>query len=302
MINETIFHGLIEALSRGESLQSAMFSFYNAGYSKQEIEGAARELYKQTGGQAEKVINPSKLSQEIEKPRVTKEVQDKSSEYTEKPVVPENYLKPNVPIEYEEQLENKKEIKEETKKEKKPGFMSKLKSKFKSKPKEEKKPETKLKPVQEIKKPKIQPKPEPVQEIKPQPKPELKPEPKPELIQEIKKPEIKPQPKSVQIVSTSREPDESVEELNSRIESAISTLRNIRLPSKIEIINLEAERKPVSATQRVSNYGYKDPSKQAGQGTIILLIFLFILFLGALISIFVFKDKLIELFTAWNLA
>jgi hypothetical protein len=293
MINETIFHGLIEALSRGESLQSAMFSFYNAGYSKQEIEEAARELYKQTGGQAEKVINPSKLSQEIEKPRVAKEVQDKSSEYAEKPVVPENYLKPKVPVEYGEQLESKKEIKEETEKEKKPGFMSKLKSKFKSKPKEEKKPKILPKPQ-----PKPEPKPEPVQEIKkPEIKPQPKPEPKPEPVQEIK-----PQPKSVQIVSTPREPDESVEELNNRIESAISTLRNIRLPSKIEIINLEAERKPVSATQRVSNYGYKDPSKQAGQGTIMLLIFLFILFLGALISVFVFKDKLIELFTAWNLA
>jgi hypothetical protein len=293
MINETIFHGLIEALSRGESLQSAMFSFYNAGYSKQEIEGAARELYKQTGGQAEKVINPKKISQEIVKPRITQEVQDESSEHAEKPVVPESYLRPKIPIKYEVQPDNKKEIKEKIEKEKKPSFMSRLKSKFKSKSKEEQK----IEPIQEIKKPepKPQPKPEPIQEIK---KPEPKPQPKPEPIQEIKKLE----PKSVQIVSTSREPDESVEDLNNRIESAISTLRNIRLPSKIEIINLEAERKPTSAIQRVSDYGYKSSPKQAGQGIIILLIFLFVLFLGALISVFVFKDKLIELFTAWNLA
>ncbi|HPD81907.1 MAG TPA: hypothetical protein PK357_02295 [Candidatus Pacearchaeota archaeon] len=300
MINETIFHGLIEALSRGESLQSAMFSFYNAGYNKQEIEGAARELYKQTGGQAEKVINPSKIPQEIEKSIVAKEVQDKSLEYSEKPVVPETYLKPKISPEYEEQPEIKKEIKKKEEKEKKPGFFSRLKSKFKSKPKEEQE----IKPVKEIEKPKTK--------LKPisQPKPEPKPEPEPEFIEEIEKPEIKPepkpqpkpQPKSVQIVSTSREPDESVEDLNNRIESAISTLRNIRLPSKIEIINLEAERKPASTIQRVSNYGSKDPSNQAGQGIIILLILLFIFFLGALISVFVFKDQLIELFTAWNLA
>jgi hypothetical protein len=290
MINETIFHGLIEALSRGESLQNAMFSFFNAGYSKKEIEDAARELYKQTGGQAEKIINPKKPLQGAETLKVNKEVQEKSSEYSEKPVVPENYLNPQISVEQEIKPEDKKEIKKEIEKEEKKGFMSRLKSKFKSKPKPEpvkeiKKPE----PIKEIKKP--EPKPEPVKEIK-------KPEPKPEQKPEIKKVETSP----VRIVSNYREPDESVEELNNRIESAISTLRNVRLPSKIEIINLEAERRPNSVVQRVSDYGYNTPKNQAGQGIIILLIFLFVFFLGALISVFVFKDKLIELFNAWNLA
>jgi len=40
-INEEIFGGLISALSRGESLQKAMISLWNAGYSKKEIEDAA---------------------------------------------------------------------------------------------------------------------------------------------------------------------------------------------------------------------------------------------------------------------
>ena len=44
MINQEILQGLKFALSRRESLQSAMQSFYNAGYEKREIEEAARAL------------------------------------------------------------------------------------------------------------------------------------------------------------------------------------------------------------------------------------------------------------------
>ena len=44
MINEEILGGLKLALSQGESLKRAMMSFYNAGYKKEEIEGAARAL------------------------------------------------------------------------------------------------------------------------------------------------------------------------------------------------------------------------------------------------------------------
>ena len=82
MINEAIFNGLIEALARGESLQNAMFSFYNAGYGKKEIEEAARELYRQTGGQAEKMINPKKPLPG-EKSIVNKEIEKKSTEPAE---------------------------------------------------------------------------------------------------------------------------------------------------------------------------------------------------------------------------
>ncbi len=44
MVNEEILGGLKLALSKGESLKQAMMSFYNAGYKKEEIEGAARAL------------------------------------------------------------------------------------------------------------------------------------------------------------------------------------------------------------------------------------------------------------------
>jgi len=44
MVKEEIFEGLKVALAKGESLQRAMMSFFNAGYSKEEIEEAARYL------------------------------------------------------------------------------------------------------------------------------------------------------------------------------------------------------------------------------------------------------------------
>lgn len=44
MVNEDILWGLKSALERGQSLKSAMLSFYNAGYKREEIEEAARSL------------------------------------------------------------------------------------------------------------------------------------------------------------------------------------------------------------------------------------------------------------------
>jgi hypothetical protein len=44
MINEEILGGLKSALERGESLKRAMMTFFNAGYKKEEIEEAAKNL------------------------------------------------------------------------------------------------------------------------------------------------------------------------------------------------------------------------------------------------------------------
>ena len=52
MINEEVVGGLISALSRGEPLEKAMMTFYNAGYKKEEIEASAKEVYRQLGAQA----------------------------------------------------------------------------------------------------------------------------------------------------------------------------------------------------------------------------------------------------------
>jgi hypothetical protein len=47
MINEEILGGLKIALERGQSLESAMNSFFNAGYNRAEIEESARALSEQ---------------------------------------------------------------------------------------------------------------------------------------------------------------------------------------------------------------------------------------------------------------
>jgi hypothetical protein len=44
MTNEDLVGGLKSALARGESLEKAMMSFYNAGYLKEDIEWAAKSL------------------------------------------------------------------------------------------------------------------------------------------------------------------------------------------------------------------------------------------------------------------
>lgn len=48
-LNEEIVGGLISALSRGESLEKAMMTFYNAGYQKGEIEDCAKDVYNKLG-------------------------------------------------------------------------------------------------------------------------------------------------------------------------------------------------------------------------------------------------------------
>lgn len=65
MPNEEIVEGIKVALSRGETLQKAMMSFYNAGYAKQDIEEAARNL--------QQPQFPS-LNQQIQQPRQIQQV------------------------------------------------------------------------------------------------------------------------------------------------------------------------------------------------------------------------------------
>jgi hypothetical protein len=225
MINEAIFSGLITALARGESLQNAMFSFYNAGYEKQEIEEAARELYKQTGGQAEKLINPKKPLPETK--AVLQGLLKPTSEPLQKPLVPESYFRtaPQIQVQPEVKLEVKKEV-----------------------------------------------------------KPEIKKEPKTEPIE---------------IVSIYAEEDNSPDDLSSRINTAIATLKNIKLPSKMEVISREAEGKSPVVIQRISDYGEGSP--KVINKTVVWLIIILILLLGALAAIFFFKDKLIEIFNKLNL-
>ena len=63
MIRQEILQGLRTAMSKKESLQSAMQSFYNAGYKREDIEEAARQL------QMEMFQEQSNLQQTDQKPK-----------------------------------------------------------------------------------------------------------------------------------------------------------------------------------------------------------------------------------------
>ena len=79
MTNISILSGLKLAVSRGETLQQAMQSFYNAGYKKEEIQEAARELLIEQRGfkPIAKVEEPAKKPEGIkleEKPEVIQKI------------------------------------------------------------------------------------------------------------------------------------------------------------------------------------------------------------------------------------
>ena len=65
MVKEDILGGIKNAIARGSSLKDAMQSYYNAGYSKEEIEQAAREYqmqYSSQSQQSQKIIQPAPTS------------------------------------------------------------------------------------------------------------------------------------------------------------------------------------------------------------------------------------------------
>ena len=66
MVNEEIIEGLKLAVSKGESLQSAMMSFYNAGYLKQEIEEAANAMQHP---QVNQIITQTQQTQPVQQPQ-----------------------------------------------------------------------------------------------------------------------------------------------------------------------------------------------------------------------------------------
>ena len=58
MIKEGIYEGLKQAVSKGESLEKAMYSFFNAGFIKEDIEDSARALQRDSN-----VVSPLQPSQ-----------------------------------------------------------------------------------------------------------------------------------------------------------------------------------------------------------------------------------------------
>ncbi len=78
MVKEEIVEGLKYAVAKGEDLPKAMMSFYNAGYSKEDIEEAARALQ---APQLPQIQQPEQPSQRAKVPVVSQRV----SAYGEKP-------------------------------------------------------------------------------------------------------------------------------------------------------------------------------------------------------------------------
>ena len=70
MVKEEILEGLRYAIAKGESLPKAMMSFYNAGYSKQDIEEAARVLQSPQLPQIQQTTQPIQqpVKQRIQRP------------------------------------------------------------------------------------------------------------------------------------------------------------------------------------------------------------------------------------------
>jgi len=76
-VKDEIVGGLRLAVSKGEPLKSAMMSFYNAGYSKQDVEDAARAL------QVPQLPQTQPLQQPSQKGKVT--TAQRISAYGKKP-------------------------------------------------------------------------------------------------------------------------------------------------------------------------------------------------------------------------
>tara|TARA_Y100000310_G_scaffold344913_1_gene460489 strand:+ start:17697 stop:18077 length:381 start_codon:yes stop_codon:yes gene_type:complete len=69
-MKEGILEGLKNALAKGESLQYAMQSFHNAGYSLNDIQGAARELQSKIPQQNNYNPNPTNVQEKPKAPQV----------------------------------------------------------------------------------------------------------------------------------------------------------------------------------------------------------------------------------------
>ncbi len=95
MVKEEILEGLKYALAKGEPLPQAMMSFYNAGYSKEDVEEAARALQAPQLPQtqqplqqpAQPVNQPSQQPLQPNQPQAPVKVVQRVSEYKERPKI-----------------------------------------------------------------------------------------------------------------------------------------------------------------------------------------------------------------------
>ena len=104
MVREDILGGLKVALSKGHSLQQAMQSFYNAGYSKEEIEEAVR--YLQSNQYSETSQPSTQLKKPISQQPASKPILQKETEVM--PLIP----KPDQGLSLQEDQKDENEITE----------------------------------------------------------------------------------------------------------------------------------------------------------------------------------------------
>jgi len=61
MVNQIILDGIKQAVSRGQTLQQAMQSFFNAGYTKEEIQESARQFQVEQSRVPVQITQPQKI-------------------------------------------------------------------------------------------------------------------------------------------------------------------------------------------------------------------------------------------------
>jgi hypothetical protein len=220
MVNEEIVGGLISALSRGEPLEKAMMTFFNAGYKKEEIEGSAKEVYTQLGPQAMGVKGS---------------LQDTINEIASKA----GAAKKN-----EENKENSESDQD--------NFQDSLQ----------------------------------IQKPSPAKNPNIDNKKKdnriPQNISNYGKPNFNNQ-------------YQNADDITNKIVSAIKGLKQVNIPSRIEIVQRSIDTKPSTVIQKVSDYSAAPP-KSVSKSVTYVLIAILILLLGALAAVFLFKADLIKLF------
>jgi len=120
---EAILGGLESALARGQPLQKAMASFYNAGYKKEDIEEAARKFQQLHQRRfAELGVDPTP-KKKIETP--VSDYSDKKPPVERKPLEPkEKVFKSPKIVQQEEEEEEKKEPSKRSKPEKREQIIS----------------------------------------------------------------------------------------------------------------------------------------------------------------------------------
>ncbi len=260
-LNEEIIGGIVSALSRGESLEKAMMTFYNAGYEKEEIEDSAKEVYDKVGAKAMGVTGSLQDTLDDISVKAGIPKKEKPKEEKEEPAQkPRSILDDEIII---EPIVAKAAVKEE-------------------KPDNQK--ENVNQPQRSILDDEITLPEKSKKEQKEQPTEKDK--------------EKKKTDSEINIVSA---PSHEVtrlqyiddEEITNKIKQAIKDLKPAKIPSKIEIVHKSDPSNP-QTKQYISEYS--EPKKEPGKFATYLLLTILIILLGALIGVFIFKEDLIKLF------